>query len=209
MVMCKSHMQRQRNGLSIYCDCGAPIPLMKGGHLESCFDCRDSAICAYGLCNDRQYRKSWCYKHYMAWYRGRLGKIATCRACGEPTGKEAHIAWYCDECRRLARNGSTVLSNNKRRRAVTVQEQYTREQILKLDGGVCYLCQTQVNEDWEIEHINPISRGGDDIVANVAVSHKICNRIKASKIIYECLAVFPDMKIPERWCKAYGNYTNV
>lgn len=81
---------------------------------------------------------------------------------------------------------------------------YTRSEVFDLDAGVCYLCGEFADwDDFEIEHITSVYNGGDDIIENVAVSHLICNRIKAKRIATECVDIFPNMIIPERWCAKY------
>lgn len=40
----------------------------------------------------------------------------------------------------------------------------------------CFVCQQHVEEvDVSLEHITPLSKGGTDVIANLAISHRDCN----------------------------------
>ena len=72
---------------------------------------------------------------------------------------------------------------------------YTRQHVFDRDGYDCYLCQTPVDltaphiqgqPGWEtyphIEHVIPLSKGGDDTLENVKIAHAKCNVDKGTKI---------------------------
>jgi hypothetical protein len=51
------------------------------------------------------------------------------------------------------------------------------------DGYVCHLCRRPVDpSDVHVDHIVPLSRGGDSQLANLAVSHSKCNLQKGARI---------------------------
>ena len=65
---------------------------------------------------------------------------------------------------------------------------YTLEQVLDKYGAVCYLCEVAIDlslprkigiDGWEmglhLDHIIPVSKGGQDSLDNVAPTHAICN----------------------------------
>lgn len=65
---------------------------------------------------------------------------------------------------------------------------YTLQEVLEKFGCVCYLCEQPIDltlprkigvEGWEyglhLDHILPVSRGGQDTLDNVAPTHAICN----------------------------------
>lgn len=66
-------------------------------------------------------------------------------------------------------------------------EHFTRAEILNRDGRVCYLCGRTGLKDSEIhlDHIVPISRGGDHTRINVAIACAPCNIRKASMTLVE------------------------
>ena len=70
---------------------------------------------------------------------------------------------------------------------------YTRQQIFDRDGYDCYLCTTPVDlsapyvqgqPGWEtyphIEHVVPLSLGGEDTLQNVKIAHAKCNMAKGT-----------------------------
>lgn len=63
-----------------------------------------------------------------------------------------------------------------RKLAAPVVERIYRAEVWARDGGKCHICKRQCDpNDWHMEHIVPLSRGGDESYQNVAVSHPACN----------------------------------
>ena len=73
---------------------------------------------------------------------------------------------------------------------------YTRQQIFDRDGYDCYICNTPVDlsaphvqgqPGWEtyphIEHVVPLSLGGDDTLQNVKIAHAKCNMDKGTRLL--------------------------
>lgn len=52
--------------------------------------------------------------------------------------------------------------------------------VFKRDNGICGICRRKVlpSGAWEIDHVIPISKGGEHSYANVQLSHRVCNRSK-------------------------------
>lgn len=56
--------------------------------------------------------------------------------------------------------------------------------IYERDEGMCHICEEHVPlEEFEIDHIFPVSRGGSSDSSNLAVSHMRCNRRKAARVV--------------------------
>lgn len=56
------------------------------------------------------------------------------------------------------------------------------ESIVERDGLHCYLCGKPTTEnDFEFDHVIPLSKGGPHSVDNVRVTHAFCNRSKKNK----------------------------
>lgn len=54
--------------------------------------------------------------------------------------------------------------------------------VWERDEGVCGMCgQAADRADWQLDHIVPISKGGEHSYANTQVSHPTCNRRKGAK----------------------------
>lgn len=104
--------------------------------------------------------------------------------------RERNRAYY-------AENKDKNLLKAARRRALVRGngvEPYTLEQVLEEYGAVCYLCEMPIDlelprsarqEGWEyglhLDHVTPISKGGQDCLDNVAPTHAICNLSKGDR----------------------------
>lgn len=66
-------------------------------------------------------------------------------------------------------------------------ESFTRAEILRRDGRICYLCGKSGLKDSEIhiDHVVPIARGGGHTKENVAVACAGCNIRKGSMMLSE------------------------
>ena len=52
------------------------------------------------------------------------------------------------------------------------------------DGGYCGICKEYVSsQDASIDHVIPLSKGGEHSYANTQVSHPLCNMRKSAKIL--------------------------
>lgn len=60
-----------------------------------------------------------------------------------------------------------------------VVEPIDRAYIIQRDGRRCHICGTRVVGRVELDHLVPLSKGGDHTHANLAVSHPYCNRSRA------------------------------
>jgi 5-methylcytosine-specific restriction endonuclease McrA len=81
---------------------------------------------------------------------------------------------------RSARNATQA----KRRaaRLGALHEPYDRDAIYERDAGRCHICVAPVPRDsFHLDHVVPLSRGGSDTPANVAVAHPECNHRKGAR----------------------------
>jgi len=63
-------------------------------------------------------------------------------------------------------------------------ERVYRSVVFKRDKGICGICHEKVDPDnWHLDHIVPVSRGGEHSYANVQVAHPFCNVSKGAKLI--------------------------
>jgi 5-methylcytosine-specific restriction endonuclease McrA len=63
-------------------------------------------------------------------------------------------------------------------------ERVYRSVVFRRDKGICGICHKKVDpENWHLDHIIPLSRGGEHSYANVQVSHPFCNVSKGAKLI--------------------------
>lgn len=140
----------------------------------------------------------------------RSGSSCVC-GCGSPLGHEniTGYAWKCfrktpEGRARGAKNEKTYLakpenkpkkrswgaSNEANRRAKKKDffvEEVDRLKVWERDRGVCHICKRTCDpENWHLDHVTPIARGGQHSYANVAVSHPFCNMSKGAKLMVEC-----------------------
>ena len=88
-------------------------------------------------------------------------------------------------------------ANTRRARKFGVKtEKYSYQQVLDAYGSDCHICDEPIDLDaprgtgkpgWEralqVDHVIPLSKGGDDTLENVRPSHGQCNNRKNAKIL--------------------------
>jgi len=75
--------------------------------------------------------------------------------------------------------------------ATAKSEPYKRLEIFERDGWICQLCEKRIwrSLKWPdkqaavVDHIIPISLGGDDTSDNVQAAHLLCNSRKYNRLI--------------------------
>ena len=77
-------------------------------------------------------------------------------------------------------NHDRVMASNHKRlallRGASSGEVFTRNEIYKRDNGICHLCHRKVNKNkFVIDHLVPVSLGGEHSRRNVATAHPKCN----------------------------------
>lgn len=61
-------------------------------------------------------------------------------------------------------------------------EKFTKQEIYERDGGRCHLCGKKCNHSkWHLDHLIPLSLGGEHTRKNVAVACPRCNESKGNK----------------------------
>lgn len=85
--------------------------------------------------------------------------------------------------------------NHRRRTAIlgVKSEKYTKTDVFEKTNGVCHICGEVIDmtikspnkRSFSIDHVIPVSLGGDDILENVMPAHRGCNSSKSNKIIGE------------------------
>lgn len=134
----------------------------------------------------------------MCDYVARMWKrMLICTVCGTEYEKNYGISngsrCYCsEECKRAAKREQQIRGKYKREakiRCATIERVY-RKKVYERDGYRCGLCgklcdgSKTVPHPWAptIDHIIPISLGGEHSYANVRTAHFICNSKRCNKM---------------------------
>lgn len=127
------------------------------------------------LCDDCK-AKSWTK-------RPGYGKCAGCSRDREPERRSQGFR-LCQECADERRRASNRRKNVRRRAARRLSsDHFTMAHIGERDGWRCHLCHRKVNRKLSgmhpdgptIDHLVPLSFGGEDTLDNVALAHRKCN----------------------------------
>lgn len=76
-------------------------------------------------------------------------------------------------------------------RGAAAAEKFTLDYIVQRDRSICHLCRKKVKRvEASMDHLIPVSLGGEHTKANVALAHLSCNSRKKTKAMGEQLALF-------------------
>ena len=122
-----------------------------------------------------------------------------CAECGQPFITYRKDVVCCSkECKKKRNNNH---KDRRIRKCNRIDKDITLIKLSKRDNNICHICGEKV--DWNdfyyredgifiageyypsIDHIKPISKGGDHTWDNVKLAHRHCNTIKSDKLIYE------------------------
>ena len=144
----REYRERKKTGGSRECSiCGGAIPSRPGAGLTCSEEC--------GRIRDRERKREYYHRHRDE-YRERA------RAWRKTEAGRAHSAREYNKRRRLLEGA--------------VQVPWVRSEIAERDGWECYLCGSEIEpDDLNIDHVKPLSLGGDDAPWNVAATHAACN----------------------------------
>ncbi len=79
-----------------------------------------------------------------------------------------------------------ALRSRAKRRGAEVVERVYRKKVHRRDHGHCHLCDKPVVfKEMHLDHVVPLSRGGEHSYANVKAAHATCNLVKGSKLLSE------------------------
>ena len=163
----------------------------------------DRTCCVHG-CSNPHHGKDMCKKHYLSWYYFQnkekiINNVKTYRIKNLDKIKETKSKYYeknkdylNNKSKKHRKENIHLERSAKRRKRAKIRnngyEFYTEDQVLKLYGTNCYLCNNPINLNaprlvgkpgWQyglhIEHVINIALGGPDTLENVRPAHGICN----------------------------------
>lgn len=76
----------------------------------------------------------------------------------------------------------------KRAKKAGAPGEYTADDVkarYKAQAGKCYYCSQDLNNEYQIDHVIPLSRGGSNWPENIVVACKSCNSSKRNKLLSE------------------------
>lgn len=111
--------------------------------------------------------------------------VKDCARCGVPHTFRRSTGRFCSPKCRDAHNDSRPDRNrqkNQKRKGHRAGD-YTMAEVALRDGGRCHLCAKRVDMTLSgndrmgptIDHLIPVSAGGDDVITNVRLAHRSCN----------------------------------
>ena len=100
-----------------------------------------------------------------------------CSRCGGSMDHRRRDAIYCS---RSCKSMDYVFHKRGKTRFTTIAR---RRFIYERDAGRCYSCGVPVAQDqFDLDHLIPVSNGGTSEESNIAVSCRFCNRSRGTKI---------------------------
>ncbi|MFG3200375.1 HNH endonuclease [Streptomyces sp. NPDC048208] len=99
------------------------------------------------------------------------------------------IAWRTNNPDRY-RAGKYAQKKRERARKLNAEtDGWTRADVLRVavesDAYGCIWCHGDPGDDWQADHIYPLSRGGSDRLENIGVACQPCNSSKSNKLPFE------------------------
>lgn len=126
--------------------------------------------------------------------------VRRCPGCKQP---KQFSGTYCSNvCYRQSDQGKLITRQARHRRRARMHnakvEEVDPQVIAKRDKYKCHICRKRVNMDLDcqdkysatMDHLIPISLGGDHTYANIQLAHRICNSIKGNRAVNEQLLLF-------------------
>ena len=111
--------------------------------------------------------------------------VRDCEWCSTPHTFRRSLGRFCSDRCRIAKADADPDRNrrkNQKRKAHRAGA-YTLAEVVARDAGRCHLCRRPVDLALNgndrmgptIDHLIPVSAGGDDVISNVRLAHRSCN----------------------------------
>ena len=166
------------------------------------------------------------------WANAYVPRTLQCKECGTEFVTEcgaSRSVFCCDHCAETnerrrehstARHKQYMRGKKTEREKLISQrfvEEVTFESIYKRDCGVCQICGLPVHpvkgvdNSWDgtIDHIVPLSVGGEHSMANCQLAHRICNSIKCQASTDFTLNWTEKAKENNYWKTKYQRYVEL
>lgn len=126
--------------------------------------------------------------------------LRRCPGCKQP--KYFSGTYCCRDCYRSSDQSKLIIRQARHRRRARMHNAQIEDVdplvIAKRDKYKCHICRKRVNMDLEntnkysktMDHLIPVSLGGDHTYANIRLAHRICNSRKGNRAVNEQLLLF-------------------
>lgn len=132
---------------------------------------------------NREYANKRSRAYYLA-HKDRHAELGRkWRTNNRERAKETNRAWHLANPERWKasnwRRRSLIRQSKGTLTAVDIKSQY------KSQKGKCYYCHSKVGDNYHIEHVIPLSRGGSNSLENIVIACPACNLSKKDKLPHE------------------------
>jgi 5-methylcytosine-specific restriction endonuclease McrA len=99
------------------------------------------------------------------------------------THRRCQVAWEAANPERVREIRLGIRERYRARKAGAFVEEVDAGVLYQRDEGICGICGKPV-EHWrfEIDHVIPLSKGGEHSYANTQIAHGRCNRSKGNRV---------------------------
>lgn len=172
---------RGRNGASRYCSrrcSGWASAYAKGHPMESPVPWHACPTCGHVWIrrSNRTYCSRECWPPTVYVPNPRPPVRIDCAVCGrQVTGQgRGRPKRFCSK--RCCDRASKLTRRHRMRAGVATSERFTVREIATRDGWRCHICGGRVRQrDATMDHLVPLSVGGQHVRENVALAHRLCN----------------------------------
>lgn len=120
---------------------------------------------------------------WKAYYEANIDRIRAYKSelyAADPAKEKQRVAEW------IAANPDAVRvhSQNRRAREVGAGGKLSRglaEKLFKLQRGLCACCKQPLGDDYQLDHIVPVARGGPNVDANIQLLRRKCNNQKRAR----------------------------
>lgn len=110
---------------------------------------------------------------------------SSCGSCRKVAASRRRRAYYA----KIGADKRHTLAQRRRAQQVgTDHVEYSRTAIFARWGNRCAYCDAPAEH---ADHVHPLSRGGDDVEANILPACAKCNLTKSDKMLWEWALTFP------------------
>ena len=133
-------------------------------------------------------------------YPAKRNIIRRCPGCKQP--KQFSGTYCSNDCYRQSDQGKLITRRGRHLRRARMRNAYIEQVdpsvVAKRDKYKCHICRKRVNMQLEyndkysatMDHLIPLSLGGDHTYANMRLAHRTCNSSKGNRAVNEQLLLF-------------------